>query len=213
MVNQFNPYALNKKQARVVAINVFGSTLSLIGMITSITMIIVGYTLGGECKMKSIDSSSFNNEEILGHLPSWLIYAGYVVLTTSIVAFLTVGGFPLMLRQWSKVVGGAVADILTGFCGKFILALFYVVMICCNLLGCLWIYLASINRNPMNSLEKHSPDYCQPLVWGLSLFVTKSFWVLSFIVGIKLCSEFYKLFRNDLGRKIVVQLVNGYSGR
>ena len=209
MPNQLNPHALNKKQARIVAVNVFGVTLSVLGSIMSITMILVGHTLGGECKIKAIDSKTFLKDEIRGHLPNWLIFSGYVILATSIVASMTVGAFPLMLRQWSKVVGGAIADIITGFLGKFVLALFYFAMIVCNLLGCLWVYLASINRTPANSLGKHAPNYCQPVVWGLSQFVTKSFWILSFIVGIRLSSEFYKLFRNDLGKKIVLRLVNG----
>ena len=88
-------------------------------------MLILAFSRGDRCKMRAIDSTAWNRSDIDGNLIKWFKYTGTLLLISGMWANCTIGACPATLRTCCPGVGGAIADILAGVCGKMVLLTIY----------------------------------------------------------------------------------------
>lgn len=114
-----------------------------------------------------------------------------------LISCCTCGVFPICLRTWSPAMGGALAEMMRGVCGKALACCFFSVLIVCNFLGWLWLYLASLSRTDANSSEEGDPNYCPPAVWNTAYFIVNAFWCVLLFVFLRVGAKVYMFFRGD----------------
>jgi len=163
-------------------------------------MLIIGHTRADQCKMRAIDTSSWNKPEIDGNLIKWFKYTGVLFLVSGAWANCTIGACPATLRTCSPGVGGALADILAGICGKIVLLAIYLITLLCNLIGYFWIYLAKMARTPENSKIPGDMNYCAAEVWITAQIVVIIFWVISSCGALMVCAQIHRFFRSEEAR-------------
>ena len=131
--------------------NAIGTIAACIALFLGILMLILAATRGNRCKMYAINFSSWGNNDIDGNLVKWFKYTGTLLLISGIFANLTIGVGPAILKTCCPGVGGAIANICVGVCGKMVLFTMYLITLLCNLLGQFWLSMASRARKPDNS--------------------------------------------------------------
>lgn len=179
-----------RSMAKGAAVNATATVFSCISFSLGLTMMLSGMQMADECKISSIDASSWNNPEKRGNIPSWFVYTGGLLMATSGFACCTIGCFPLMLRGWSPIIGGAIADVLTGLCGKLVMLIVYILILTCDLLGSIWIALAS----PHVTFQP-STQYCHPFLWYTANIITKSFWIVAALLLLEAVAKVHSLIR------------------
>ena len=95
------------------------------------------------------------------------------------------------------IVVGTISD---GVLCKMILFLMYLITLLCNLLGYLWLYLASQARTPDNSSEG-AVNYCAPEIWYTAKLVVNLFWIFSAIGALMVCAQIHRFFRTEEARR------------
>ncbi len=183
--------------ARKDAGNVVGTFMSCCACCVGIWMISIGVGLGPQCKMRCIDPSSWGDESARGNLPKWFVYTGGVITTAGYFACCTVGPLPMGLRAYSPLIGGSIADVMSGLFGKLALFVLFGVISLCNLIGCFWLYMAALSRTPDNSAEEGDPNYCHPMLWNSAYIITNGFWIMTIATAISIGAAIHKFFRGD----------------
>ncbi len=162
-------------------------------------MLTLAYSLGDQCKMRCIDPSTWGNDQEFGNLPKWFIYTGSNLMFASYIACCAVGPLADPCREYSPLIGGVVANVLQGLAGKLSLFVMFGIVSMCNLLGCFWIYMASLCRTDDNSTAEGDPNYCHPLLWNSAYFITNGFWIVMLATFISIGARIHKFFRGAEG--------------
>ena len=140
--------------------------VSTILFFVGVSMLIIGNSLGDECKMEAIDKSSYEDDDKLGNLPKWFIYTGALIVLTGLWAMMSIGLIPLFCRYKCHKCGGNIyAKLMDSFCTKLILIYVVLITVICNLIGTFWIYAAKLSRTPANSYYSGDVNYCHPVLW------------------------------------------------
>ena len=152
-------------------------TLSL--TILGVAMLAISNSLGDQCKMTSIDKSSFYETHTTGNLPKWFSITGLLFVFTGIWAVMATGLLPLFCGQKCRKCGGHFwAILMESNCSYMILIYALLINIIMNLIGTFWIYAAKLARTAANSHFPGDENYCHPLMWNTAHMVTYGFWVL-----------------------------------
>ena len=147
--------------------------------ITGVAMLIIGKSLGDECKMISIDQSSYYEPHKTGNLPKWFSTTGSLFVFTGIWAVMATGLMPLFCRRKCRKCGGSFwARMMESFCSYLILLYALLITILMNIIGTFWIYAAKLARTAANSYMPGDVNYCHPVMWNTAHIVTYGFWVL-----------------------------------
>ena len=186
---------LKKEDEDPLKQNIMGTFVASLFVIMGLFLIFVGWGYKDDCTMESIDHYA-KLEGRLSNLPKWFIYGGISFLLLGGFVCLTFGAFPLWLRVKKGNFGRIMANILAGHCGRMVVFFTYFVVLGINIVGCLWVYFASLARNERNTY-KGGPEYCNPFVWATAHAITKGFWVVSVFGGITLSSKVYAYFARD----------------
>ena len=150
-------------------------TLTIIG----VAMLVISNSLGDECKMTSIDKSSYYEPNQTGNLPKWFTITGAMLLFSGLWAVIATGFMPLFCRQKCLKCGGSLwARLMEGFCSYLILIYALLITIIMNLIGTFWIYAAKLARTAANSSYPGDENYCHPIMWNTAHIITYGFWVL-----------------------------------
>ncbi len=201
-----------RQQGAQDAANAVGTCVSCCACVVGIWMLSVGKGLGSQCKMRAIDVSSWGDDTKLGNLPNWFVYTGSIILISGYIACCSVGPIPVGMREYSPVLGGTIAAVMSGLFGKLILFVLFGMVSLCNLIGCFWIYMASLARTPDNSSEEGDPNYCHPVVWNSAFFITNAFWVITIAMAISIGATVHKFFRGD-DEGCEMRTIGGERGR
>ena len=180
--------------------NAIGTIAACIALFLGILMLILAATRGNRCKMYAINFSSWGNDDIDGNLVKWFKYTGTLLILSGIFANLTIGLGPAILKTCCPGVGGAIANICVGVCGKMVLFTMYLITLLCNLLGQFWLSVAGRARTPGNSDIEGQVNYCDPMIWYTAHVVVNTFWVISALGVLMICAGISRFCRSEESR-------------
>ncbi len=162
-----------------------------------LTMVVMAEALGDKCKMRAIDSSTFDHEGERGNLPKWFRYTGAVVLTSGLFACCMRGGCPMMPKRCSPC-GCSCANVMTSVVGKLLLTIFIGMISLCTLIGCFWLCIAHVARTPHNSTEEGDENYCHPVLWNSGWFFLGTLFLAILVGTYVVCAKTVKVKHYDI---------------